>query len=90
MCCSGSVIVRADTRSWATAVIWVASMSYADRRITNNTAEYFGLLHGLRYAKAHGLEPLQIIGDSMTIIQQQWRHAPPKAAQLAALFRKTR
>lgn len=84
------MIVRADTRSWEATIVWVASMSHADSRTTNNKTEYFDLLHGLRHAKAHGLESLHIIGDSMMIIQQQRRHVAPKAAQLASLFRQTR
>ncbi|EGZ25961.1 hypothetical protein PHYSODRAFT_412287, partial [Phytophthora sojae] len=60
---SGSVIVRLDPGARAGVPVWFASMAYGDIRTTNNTAEYRGLLHGLKYANKCGLEPLHVVGD---------------------------
>jgi ribonuclease HI len=68
----------------------VASMSYSHSTITNNMAEYCGLLHGLRYAHDHQCQPLHVVGDSSMIIRQQTLHVPPKKARLALLYHKTK
>ncbi|KAF1323228.1 reverse transcriptase, partial [Globisporangium splendens] len=41
---------------------------------TNNFAEYWGLIHGLREAQRSHFEPLYVIGDSALIISQQRMH----------------
>ncbi|EGZ25958.1 hypothetical protein PHYSODRAFT_478406 [Phytophthora sojae] len=61
-------------------------MAYGDIRTTNNTAEYRGLLHGLKYANKCGLKPLHVVGDSMMIIKQLDGRRPPLAAHLARLY----
>lgn len=71
-------------------MVWVACTAYSDPRTTSNGAEYFGLLHWLRYAKLIGCVLLPVIGDSMMIIHQQRRPVTPRAAGLAILFRQTR
>ena len=54
---SGSVIVKMHPRSHAACAIWIASMAYGRASTTNNYAEYQGLLHGLRQAKATNYTP---------------------------------
>ncbi|EGZ06456.1 hypothetical protein PHYSODRAFT_417971, partial [Phytophthora sojae] len=44
----GSVIIRIGGRDLSPVVMWMASVSYAAHSTTNNVAEYWGLLLGLR------------------------------------------
>lgn len=39
-------------------------------RATNNVAEYQALLHGLRYALAHGAERVDVFSDSELVVKQ--------------------
>jgi ribonuclease HI len=87
---SGSVMVRVDTDTHATEIIWASSMSYAQADTTNNTAEYWGLIHGLRRAESDRLTPLHVVGDSAMIIQQMRRHRPPRHHRLRQLYLKAR
>ncbi|KAF1318849.1 reverse transcriptase, partial [Globisporangium splendens] len=84
-----SVLLQIDiVTGWAT-IRWVASMSYQHSSTTNNMAEYWGLVHGLRYAREHNCEPLHVAGDSCMIIRQQLNHKAPRNARLRRLFQKT-
>ncbi|KAJ0409672.1 hypothetical protein P43SY_008544 [Pythium insidiosum] len=67
---SGAVIVALAGPHADPMVIWAAAMSYADPQTTNNTAEYGGLLAGLRAAAQRRLRPLEVIGDSRLILDQ--------------------
>lgn len=80
------VIVRLDIDSHAADICWVASMSSASKATTNNTAEYWGLLHRLRSAADAELSPLHVIGDSSMIIQQQRMHRAPENPRLRKLY----
>lgn len=71
---SGSVLMRMDAAAREFAVVWVSSMSHADRCTTNNTSEYLDLLHGTRRARHAQCTPLHVVGDSMMIIAQQREH----------------
>ena len=42
---AGSFIVRLDTDTHAAELRWDASMSYVSTTTTNDTAEYWGLVH---------------------------------------------
>ncbi|KAF1314472.1 reverse transcriptase, partial [Globisporangium splendens] len=64
-------------------------MSYQHSSTTNNMAECWGLVHGLRYAREHNCEPLHVAGDSSMIIRQQLNHKAPRNARLRRLFQKT-
>lgn len=55
-------------------------MANSHKATTNNMAEYWGLLHGLRGAHAHAFTPLTVIGDSNMIIQQNQGHAAQERA----------
>jgi ribonuclease HI len=87
---SGSVIVRVQPNFHEASVEWVASMAYSNPATTNNVAEYWGLIHGLRHAQVSSLRPLHVIGDSATIISQQRRHRPPKNPRLARLYKTSK
>ncbi|KAF1327277.1 reverse transcriptase, partial [Globisporangium splendens] len=49
-------------------------MAYSRKDTTNNFAEYWGLIHGLREAQRSHFEPLYVIGDSALITSQQRMH----------------
>jgi ribonuclease HI len=87
---SGAVVVRVQADSHAAEIQWVASMSYGHPSTTNNTAEYWGLVHGLRHAQEARLQPLHVVGDSAIIISQQRTHRPPKKKHLLQLYHKAR
>uniref|UniRef100_K3WCP9 RNase H type-1 domain-containing protein n=1 Tax=Globisporangium ultimum (strain ATCC 200006 / CBS 805.95 / DAOM BR144) TaxID=431595 RepID=K3WCP9_GLOUD len=61
-------------------------MAYGQASTTNNTAEYWGLINGLRYVKARQCQPLHVVGDSVMIIRQQQLHYPPKNRRLASMY----
>ena len=84
------MVVRVQADSHAADIQWVASMSYGHPRTTNNTAEYWGLVHGLRHAQEARLQPLHVVGDSAIIISQQRTHRPPKKKHLLQLYHKAR
>ena len=65
-------------------------MAYSNPATTNNVAEYWGLIHGLRHAQVSSLRPLHVIGDSATIISQQRHHRPPKNPRLARLYKTSK
>ncbi|KAF1314899.1 Cathepsin-like aspartic protease a1, partial [Globisporangium splendens] len=48
---TGSIIVRVHKDSHTARLIWAASMAYSRKDTTNNFAEYWGLIHGLREAQ---------------------------------------
>ncbi|KAF1336803.1 reverse transcriptase, partial [Globisporangium splendens] len=87
---SGAVIVWVHAETHTAKVVWIASMAYGHRSTTNNTAEYWGLVHGLREAYDRSYVPLNVIGDSAIIISQQRRRRPPKNARLLVLYHKAR
>ncbi|KAF1335556.1 reverse transcriptase, partial [Globisporangium splendens] len=59
---TGSIIVRVHKDSHTASLIWTASMAYSRKDTTNNFAEYWGLIHGLREAQHSHFEPLECIG----------------------------
>lgn len=83
---SGSVLLKINATTREAAIVWVASMAYGHPSTTNNMAEYWGLIHGLRYAHSHRCVPLHVVGDSAMIIRQQKLHHPPKKPNLARLY----
>ena len=54
----GSVIVQLYIPTHAACVLWVLSMAYGCAYTTNNVAEYWGLVHGLRQVKGSDYSPL--------------------------------
>ncbi|KAF1336357.1 reverse transcriptase, partial [Globisporangium splendens] len=87
---TGSIIVRVHKDSHTASLIWTASMAYSRKDTTNNFAEYWGLIHGLREAQRSHFEPLYVIGDSALIISQQRMHRSPRQHRLARLYQTSR
>ncbi|KAF1315155.1 reverse transcriptase, partial [Globisporangium splendens] len=87
---TGSIIVRVHNDSHTASLIWAASMAYSRKDTTNNFAEYWGLIHGLREAQRSHFEPLYVIGDSALIISQQRMHRSPRQHRLARLYQTSR
>ncbi|CAI5741302.1 unnamed protein product [Hyaloperonospora brassicae] len=83
---SGSAMVRVDTDTHSVEIIWVASISYVRAYTTNNTAEYWELIHGIRRAEADQLTPLHVVGDSAMIIQQMRRLRLTRHHRLRPLY----
>ncbi len=59
-------------------------------RMTNNEAEYHGLLAGLRRAQALGLQRLDVQMDSELVVRQMLGQYRVKAANLLPLYREAR
>ncbi|KAF1328529.1 reverse transcriptase, partial [Globisporangium splendens] len=87
---TGSIIVRVHENSHTASLIWAASMACSRKDTTNNIAEYWGLIHGLREAQRSHFEPLYVIGDSALIISQQRMHRSPRQHRLARLYQTSR
>ncbi|KAF1328041.1 reverse transcriptase, partial [Globisporangium splendens] len=87
---TGSIIVRVHKDSHTASLIWTASMANSRKDTTNNFAEYWGLIHGLREAQRSHFEPLYVIGDSALIISQQRMHRSPRQHRLARLYQTSR
>jgi ribonuclease HI len=49
---------------------------------TNNQAEYDGVIHGLRAARANHWTPLEVVGDSQLILRQLRDYRPPRNDKL--------
>jgi ribonuclease HI len=65
-------------------------MSRAHPSTTNNQAEYFGLLTGLRAAIAHRWPNLEVVGDSALILRQMRENRPPRNIKLLRLYSQAR
>ncbi|KAJ8533491.1 hypothetical protein ON010_g13762 [Phytophthora cinnamomi] len=52
------------------SVTWTCSIHLSDPTETNNSAEYYGLLAGLKGATTHGVNCLEIEGDSTLVVRQ--------------------
>ncbi|KAF1331602.1 reverse transcriptase, partial [Globisporangium splendens] len=87
---TGSIIARVHKDSHTASLIWAASMAYSRKDTTNNFAEYWSLIHGLREAQRSHFEPLYVIGDSALIISQQRMHRSPRQHRLARLYQTSR
>ncbi|GMF57049.1 unnamed protein product [Phytophthora fragariaefolia] len=86
---AGTVIVRIGDGGHLANIIWMASISYSDK-ITNNMAEYHGLLTGLRYAARHQMSRLNVVGDSQLILTQLQKRKFPRARHLQSYFTQCR
>ena len=61
-------------------------MGLAIQSTTNNQAEYFGLVTGLRFAAQQRLQPLSIIGDSAMVVTQMKQHRASLSPVLRELY----
>ena len=64
---AGSVIVQLHIQTHAARGMWVSSMTYSSADTTNNVAEYWGLVQGLRQAKEIVHSHLHVIEDSALV-----------------------
>ena len=87
---AGSVIVRIHIPTHAACILWVSCMAYGSTDTTNNVAEYWGLVHGLRQAKTSDYSPLHVIGDSALVLSQLRTRHPPRKKHLVRLFQEAR
>ncbi len=72
------------------AVLWSGS-NYLGRHVTNNVAEYQGLLLGLQQARERGVRRLVVKGDSKLVVNQvsgRWRVEKPHLQKLQKQARK--
>jgi ribonuclease HI len=59
-------------------------------RMTNNVAEYYGLIAALDYAQAHGIRALRIESDSELLVNQMRGRYKVKSADLQPLFERAK
>jgi ribonuclease HI len=64
-------------------------MSYAQRTMTNNRAEYWGVITGLRAAREKGWT-VDVVGDSNLILRQLAEYRPPRNKLLKPLYSEAR
>lgn len=57
---------------------------------TNNVAEYAGLLEALEFATAEGVAELEVISDSLLLVQQMLGKYRVKHPNLVPLFQKAK
>ena len=65
--------------------IWAGSFYVGDKE-TNNTAEYYGLIHGLEEAACRNILHLTVYGDSELVINQINGKYKVKAVHLMSLY----
>jgi ribonuclease HI len=66
----------------------VAKLKKYIGRMTNNVAEYYGLIAALDYAESHGVRALRIESDSELLVKQMRGHYKVKSAELRPLFER--
>lgn len=59
-------------------------------RMTNNVAEYYGLIAALDYAQSHGIRALRIESDSELLVNQMRGRYKVKSADLKPLFERAK
>jgi ribonuclease HI len=59
-------------------------------RMTNNVAEYYGLIAALDYAQSNGVRALRIESDSELLVQQMRGHYKVKSPDLRPLFERAK
>jgi ribonuclease HI len=68
----------------------VAKLKKYIGRMTNNVAEYYGLIAALDYAQSHGIRALRVESDSELLVQQMRGRYKVKSADLRPLFERAR
>lgn len=64
------------------------SVSYVGDSVTNNVAEYNGLIQGLELATHHDVNELIVKGDSLLVIKQMKGEYKVNAPSLIELYKK--
>ena len=57
-------------------------------RMTNNVAEYYGLIAGLDYAESHGVRSIRVESDSELLVKQMRGQYKVKSEDLRPLFER--
>ena len=68
----------------------VAKLKKYIGRMTNNVAEYYGLIAALDYAQSHGIRALRIESDSELLVRQMRGQYKVKSVELRPLFERAR
>jgi ribonuclease HI len=68
----------------------VAKLKKYIGRMTNNVAEYYGLIAALDYAQAHGVRALRIESDSELLVKQMRGQYKVKSEDLRPLFERAK
>jgi len=68
----------------------VAKLKKYIGRMTNNVAEYYGLIAALDYAQSHGIRALRVESDSELLVRQMRLQYKVKSAELRPLFERAR
>src|ERR1700674_4405431 len=66
----------------------VAKLKKYIGRMTNNVAEYYGLIAALDYAQSHGIRALRVESDSELLVKQMRGLYKVKSADLRPLFER--
>jgi ribonuclease HI len=59
-------------------------------RMSNNVAEYYGLIAALDYAQSHGIRALRVESDSELLVKQMRGHYKVKSADLRPLYERAK
>jgi ribonuclease HI len=68
----------------------VAKLKKYIGRMTNNVAEYYGLIAALDYAQSHGIRALRVESDSELLVKQMRGQYKVKHADLRPLFERAK
>jgi ribonuclease HI len=68
----------------------VAKLKKYIGRMTNNVAEYYGLIAALDYAQSKGVRALRVESDSELLVRQMLGHYKVKSADLRPLFERAK
>jgi len=68
----------------------VAKLKKYIGRMTNNVAEYYGLIAALDYAQQHNIRALRVESDSELLVRQMRGQYKVKSAELRPLFERAR
>jgi ribonuclease HI len=68
----------------------VAKLKKYIGRMTNNVAEYYGLIAALDYAQSNGVRALRIESDSELLVRQMRGHYKVKSPDLRPLFERAK
>ena len=77
---AGAVIYKDDKEIWSKS-------EYLEKQ-TNNYAEYYGLIMGLKWAVDKGIKQLSVNGDSMLVIKQMMGVYNVKSPNLIELYKE--
>src|ERR1700682_1436676 len=68
----------------------VAKLKKYIGRMTNNVAEYYGLIAALDYAQSNGVRALRVESDSELLVRQMRGHYKVKSPDLRPLFERAK